>query len=241
MKGVIPAAGEGRRMKPYTNAVPKELLLVGDKPIIEHVIESLKIAGIKDIIVVISRGKYAIIDYLGSGSSLGVKLTYVIQEKREGLAKAVECAKHLINDTFVVVNADNFFYPKDAIRDLISFHFEQEADAAIAAFEAEDVTRHGIIVAEGNRVIDIVEKPKPEEAPSKLGDAGIHVFEPVIFDAISRIKPSVGNEYQLTDAIKMLVEAGRKVIFRKIDFHIDVGTVRDWRKVNEIVNLSKLI
>ena len=83
--------------------------------------------------------------------------------------------------------------------------------------------------------------PKPEEAPSKLGDAGIHVFEPVIFDAISKIKPGVGNEYQLTDAIKMLVEAGRKVIFREIDFHVDVGTVKDWRKVNEIVNLSKLI
>jgi len=119
---------------------------------------------------------------------------------------------------------------------LISFHFEREADATIAAFEAEDVTRHGIIVAEGNRVIDIVEKPKPEEAPSKLGDAGIHVFEPVIFDAISKIKPSVGNEYQLTDAIKVLVKMGRKVIFRKIDFHVDVGTIRDWRKVNEVVN-----
>ncbi|HDH88178.1 MAG TPA: nucleotidyl transferase, partial [Desulfobacteraceae bacterium] len=86
------------------------------------------------------------------------------------------------------------------------------------------------------RVIDIVEKPKPEEAPSKLGDAGIHVFEPVIFDAISRIKPSVRNEYQLTDAIKMLVKAGRTVVFKKIHLHIDVGTLRDWWKTLHLID-----
>jgi len=239
MMGIIPAAGKGKRMRPYTSAVPKELLLVGDKPIIEHIIEGLKIAGIKDIVVVISKGKYSIIDYLGSGESLDVNITYTIQDKQEGLAKAIECTKHLINDTFVVVNGDNFFRPKNAIKELISFHFHHKADATIAAFKAEDVTRHGIMKINGIRVIDIVEKPKPENAPSNLGDAGIHVFEPVIFDAIERIKPGVENEYQLTDAIRMLISMKKKVIFKEIESHIDVGTFRDWLKANYLINACK--
>ena len=235
MRGIIPAAGEGKRLKPYTNAVPKELMLIGNKPIIEYIIEGLKIAGIDEIVIVLSKGKYAIIDYLGSGEALGVDLTYVIQDKKEGLAKAIECAKHLINESFVVVNGDNFFKPKNIIENLISFHFEHKADATVGAFKTKEVTRHGIMKVEGNEVIDIIEKPKPELAPSNFGDAGIHVFEPVIFDAIKKIKPGIDNEYQLTDAIKKLIEMGRKVIFKEMSMHIDVGTMEDWMKVNSYI------
>ena len=241
MKGLIPAAGGGKRLRPYSEAVPKELLLVGDKPVIEHIIEAFRIAEVRDIAVVISKGKYVIIDYLGSGKRFGVNLTYVVQDEQTGLAKAVEAGKHVIgNSSFAVVNGDNFFHPKTFLRDLINYHLDEEADATIGAFEAEEVTRHGMIKAEGNRVVDIVEKQKPDEASSKLCDAGMHVFEPVIYEAIEKTKPGLDNEYQLTDSIKILVEEGRKVIFKKIDgVHIDVGTMEDFKKANYYLRYRK--
>lgn len=241
MKGLIPAAGEGKRLRPYTDAIPKELLLIGDKPVIAQVIEALKVAGIEDIIVVISRGKHAIIDYLGSGKRFGINLTYVVQDERTGLAKAVEAGKHVIGkNSFAVVNGDNFFYPKTFLRDLINYHFDEGADATIGAFETEDVTRHGMIKAEGNKVVNIHEKPSSESAPSNLGDAGMYVFEPVISDAIERVEAGIENEYQLTDAIKILIEDGRKVVFKKIaGVHIDVGTIEDFRRANYYIMSRK--
>ena len=90
MKGLIPAAGMGERLKPITLAIPKELLMVGDKAVIEYVIEAMKNVGIKEITIVVGWRKHAILDYLGSGERLGIKLSYVVQDERDGLAKAVD-------------------------------------------------------------------------------------------------------------------------------------------------------
>ena len=241
MKGLIPAAGEGKRLRPYTDVVPKELLLVGGKPVIEHVIESFKIAGMTDITIVISRRKDAILEYLGSGKMFGVNLTYVVQDAQTGLAKSVEAGKHIIGrDSFAVINGDNFFYPKTLLKDLIDYHLDEGADATIGAFETEDVARHGVIIAEVNRVVDIVEKPG--EMISTLADAGIYVFEPVIYDAIEKTEIGVDNEYQLTDSVKMLIEMGGKVVFKKIDgVHIDVGTMEDVMRANAYVRETDLL
>lgn len=198
-------------------------------------IESLKIARIEDIIVVISRGKHAIPDYLGSGKRLGVRLTYVVQGERTGLSKAVEAGQHLIDGTFIVVNGDNFFDPKTVLKDVIAYHFEEGADATLGAFEAEDVTRHGILGTEDNRFVDIVENPSPENAPSNLGDAEMHVLEPIIFDAIKRLEVGIENEYQLTDVLDFLLYMRKKVNFKEIEMHIDIGTLQDLRRANRVL------
>ncbi|MFQ6062929.1 MAG: sugar phosphate nucleotidyltransferase [Methanosarcinales archaeon] len=96
MKALIPAAGIGTRLRPFTNAIPKELLPIGNKAVIEHVVEALKIAGITDIIIVVSPHKPIIIEYLGSGKRLGVHITYVVQDDPLGLANAVLAGKPLI-------------------------------------------------------------------------------------------------------------------------------------------------
>ncbi|MFQ6055196.1 MAG: sugar phosphate nucleotidyltransferase [Methanosarcinales archaeon] len=181
MKALIPAAGIGTRLRPFTNAIPKELLPIGNKAVIEHVVEALKIAGITDIIIVVSPHKPIIIEYLGSGKRLGVHITYVVQDDPLGLANAVLAGKPLINTTFAVILGDNFFYPKTFIKELIGYHKEICADASIGAFEVEDVTIHGIILPKGNNVIDFIEKPRSEKAPSNIGDMGAYIFEPVIF------------------------------------------------------------
>jgi UDP-N-acetylglucosamine diphosphorylase / glucose-1-phosphate thymidylyltransferase / UDP-N-acetylgalactosamine diphosphorylase / glucosamine-1-phosphate N-acetyltransferase / galactosamine-1-phosphate N-acetyltransferase len=239
MKGLIPAAGMGTRLKPITLAIPKELLMIGDKAVIEYVIDAMKTVGITEITVVVGWRKHAILDYLGSGERLGVKISYVVQDERNGLAKAVSAGKHVINDeSFLVVLGDDFFYPKTFLQDILAFHKAQGADATIGVANVSDVTRHGIIKpGPENKIIDIVEKPSVEDAPSSLGCMGVYIFKPVIFEAIKKTKPGFKNEFQLTDSIKILVEEGYKILYSTIDGeHIDVGTLEDLRKANEYLS-----
>lgn len=233
-QGLIPAAGGGTRLGPFTNAIPKELLPVGDKAVIEHVVEAMKLAGIEEVVVVVSPHKHGISDYLGSGKRFGVNLTYVVQEERLGLANAVLAGEHVIDGSFVVVLGDNFFYPKSFLEQLISYHLSEKADATLGVAEVEDVTRHGIITPFENRIIDIVEKPSSEMAPSKLGAIGMYVFEPEIFKVIHKTLPGHKGEYQLTDSIKVMVDDREKVVYKKIDgVHIDVGTPKDLMWAND--------
>jgi dTDP-glucose pyrophosphorylase len=236
MKGLIPAAGMGTRLKPYTNAIPKELLPVGDKAVIEHVIEAFRQADITDITIVVGWKKNAILDYLGSGQRLGVHLTYVVQDERLGLANAIYAGRHVICDsTFAVINGDNFFSPITFLRELKEFHQQQGADVTLGVADIHDTTRHGIIAYHGIHVIDIIEKPQPQDAPSMKGAAGIYIMSAGIFDAIDQIQPGVHNEYQLADAFKLMIDRDRKVIFKDIPgFHIDVGTPEDFRKANRL-------
>ena len=243
MKGLIPAAGMGDRLKPITLAIPKELLMVGDEAIIEYVIDAMKQVGIQEITIVVGWRKHAILDYLGSGERLGIKFTYVVQDKRDGLGKAVLSGQHSIGDEpFIVVLGDNFFYPKNFLKDIISFHKEFDADATIGVAKIEDTRRHGIIKpGNNNKIVDIIEKPMPENAPSSLGSIGIYVFKPIIFDAIKKTKPGYNNEIQLTDAIKILVQEGKKVNYKEINGqHIDIGTIEDLRKDNDFIFKNKM-
>jgi len=239
MKGLIPAAGMGERLKPITLAIPKELLMVGDKAVIEYVIEAMKNVGIKEITIVVGWRKNAILDYLGSGKRLGVNLSYVVQDERSGLAKAVDAGKHIVQgDSFMVVLGDDFFYPTTFLKEILEFHKKQDADATIGVAKVEDVTRHGIIKPGiNNEIVDIIEKPSKNDAPSNLGCMGVYVFKPVIFEAIKNTKTGTKGEYQLTDSIKLLVEEGCKVLYKIIDgTHVDVGTLDDLKKANDFVS-----
>ncbi|MCJ7445876.1 MAG: sugar phosphate nucleotidyltransferase [Methanotrichaceae archaeon] len=240
IKGLIPAAGSGTRLGPFTNAIPKELLPVGEKAVIEHVVEAMKLAEVDEIAIVVSPHKHGISDYLGSGKRFGVKLTYVVQDERLGLANAVLSAEHVIDDRFVVVLGDNFFFPKSFLIDLISYHSNENAEATLGVIEVEDVTRHGIIRSKGNYITDIIEKPSPDLAPSKLGSAGIYIFEASIFDAIRRTKPGIKGEFHLPDSIKVMIDDKKKVIYKILDgIHIDVGTPMDLMKANNWYYMNK--
>jgi glucose-1-phosphate thymidylyltransferase long form len=240
MKGVIPAAGKGTRMEPFTNAYPKELLPVGEKAVIHHAIEDMKEAGITDICIVVGWKQHAIMDYLGSGEELGVQLTYVVQDERDGLAGAVKAAQHYVEgESFAVVLGDNYVDDKRALRELVKFHRHESMDATIGAFNPEDVTSYGIIdPGDDNQVDGLVEKPEEHEAPSELGISGLYVFEPVIFDAIDNIGKGKGGEYQLTDAIDKMRQEDYKVGYDNIKgTRIDVGTPERLREANREFDL----
>lgn len=111
----------------------------------------------------------------------------------------------------------------------------QRADATLGVARVEDVTRHGIITPDGNRIVDNVEKPAREEAASDLGSMGMYVFEREIFDAIKRTEQGYNGEYQLTDSVRLFAVEGRQVLFKLIDgIHIDVGTPKDLMKANKL-------
>ena len=233
-QGLIPAAGKGSRLGPFTYAIPKELLPVGEKAVIEHVVEAMTSAGIEEITVVISPHKHGLSDYLGSGKRFGVHFNYVVQDEQKGLADAVLAGEHTIDGTFAVVLGDNYFEPKVFLEDMINFHCAEQADTTVGVAEIQDVTRHGIIKPEGTRVIDIREKPSVQEADSNLGALGAYVFDTTIFDAIRATNPGKNGEYQLTDSIKIQILEGKSVLFKKIDgIHIDVGTPVDLMRANE--------
>lgn len=234
MQGLIPAAGKGSRLGPFTYAIPKELLPVGEKAVIEHVVEAMTCAGIEEITVIVSPHKHGLSDYLGSGKRFGIHFNYVVQDEQKGLADAVLAGEHTIDDTFAVVLGDNYFEPKIFLKDMIDFHSRERAETTVGVAEVKDVTRHGIITPEGNRLIDIREKPPVHEAASNLGALGAYIFDTTIFDAIRATKPGVKGEYQLTDSIKVQILEGKRVLFKKINgIHIDVGTPVDLMRANE--------
>jgi dTDP-glucose pyrophosphorylase len=241
MKGLIPAAGKGTRMRPFTRAYPKELLPVGEKAVIEHAIHVLKEAGITDITVVVGWKQHAILDYLRSGQEYGVQLTYAVQDDRNGLAGAIKAGEHVIGDEedFAVVLGDNYLESKDVVKNLKEFHEKRGFDATIGAQEVEEVESYGIIdPGEDNKVAGMVEKPSKEEAPSNIGITGVYILSPEIFTAIDEIEKGKGDEYQLTDAIDWLRAHNENVGYKEIiGEYIDVGTPGRLREANRELDL----
>ena len=199
-QGLIPAAGKGSRLGPFTYAIPKELLPVGEKAVIEHVVEAMTCAGIEEITVVVSPHKHGLSDYLGSGKRFGVHFNYVVQDEQKGLADAVLAGEHTIDGTFAGVLGDNYFEPKIFLKDMIDFHCAEGSETTVGVAEVKDVTRHGIITPKGNQIIDIREKPSVQEAASNLGALGAYVFDTTINDRIklkAEVVPKIGRTNRL--------------------------------------------
>jgi len=232
-KGVIPAAGLGTRFLPATKAMPKEMLPLIDRPVIQYVVEEAIASGIEDIIIITGRGKRAIEDYFDDSPELELHLKesgkedllrvvqevssladihYIRQKEPKGLGDAVlRAEKHIGDEPFAVLLGDDIirnFTP--CTRQLIDISGRYNASVlAVEEIPREKVSSYGIIRGRGFAdslylIEDIVEKPSVEEAPSNLGAIGRYVFTPEIFDCLKRTPVGVGGEIQLTDAIRML-------------------------------------
>jgi len=218
-KGMVLAAGGGTRLRPLTLAMPKEMVRVGTKPVIEHAINVLKAGGIKDILVVIGRKKEAIMDYLGSGERLGVDICYKIQEEPTGTARAVQLGKDFIrNEPFAVIYGDDYLKPYAVAREVVRFHDMKKADVTMVLHPIKDPRRFGVVKVNGvGRVQGMVEKPSLKEAKpyqvggSYLSIAGMLVLSPAIFKYIEKTRPGRGGELWLTNSIEMMWKAGYRV------------------------------
>jgi len=228
---VFPVAGLGTRFLPATKAIPKELLPVVDRPLIQYAVDEARAAGIENVIFVTGRGKTAIENHFDVSYELEASLAsrndtetlallrelrpepgrvaYVRQMEPLGLGHAVWCARNLIgSEPFAVLLADDLLHPAgDALGSMISEHERTGAHVVLVQpVEPQDTDRYGIVTpgeTEGNSmsVAAIVEKPAPHEAPSSLGVIGRYILTPSIFDALERTEPGSGGEIQLTDAL----------------------------------------
>lgn len=233
MKGIILTAGEGTRMRPLTLTRPKTMLQVGGKPIIQYNLESLRDAGIKDIIMVVGYKKEAIKDYFGNGTKFGVNITYVFQKKRLGTAHAIKSVRDVVDSEFIVLNGDVIVDPR-LIVDLIANYESADASSLLMLTEVEDPSSFGVVEIEGNQIKNIVEKPSKEEAPSSLINAGIYVLDKTIFEAIDKTKKSERGEYEITDSFKIQMKENKKVIgLKSEDKWIDIGRPWELLDVNE--------
>ncbi len=224
---VVPVAGLGTRLLPATKAVPKELLPVGGRPVVAHVVEELSRSGIERVAFVTARGKEAIEAHFASDDDLGVTFAWTVQAAPRGLGDAVLCAEPLVaaDEPFAIALGDAILgtrEPHDVVARLARALDEHGAACAIAVREVPraDTGRYGIVSTDGaGRVTAIVEKPDPSIAPSTLAVSARYVMTPAIFAALRATPPGARGELELTDAIAHLVAAGERVVA------VDVGDV----------------
>ncbi len=252
-KAVFPAAGFGTRFLPATKASPKEMLPLVDKPLIQHGVEEARAAGVRDMIIVNGRGKYAIEDHFdiayeleallqkkGDGAQLAsvraisdmADFFYVRQNMPLGLGHAVLRAKDLVGEEpFAVVLSDDVIDSKvPVLRQLVDVYERYSADSVLAILRVprDQVSRYGIIkgkrIGDGvYEVVDMVEKPKPSKAPSDLAIIGRYILSPAIFPELARTRPGAGGEIQLTDALRALVARERVIGYEFEGVRYDAG------------------
>jgi len=234
MKGVILHGGHGTRLRPLTHTGPKQLLPIANKPMSQYCVETLVNAGIKEIAFIIGGiGSKKVKEYYGDGEKFGVKFTYIQQDSPRGIAHAVSlCEDFVNNEKFVVFLGDNIIQRK--INDYILDFEKSDASAYLLLCEVSNPSQFGIAEIENNKIIKITEKPK--NPPTNLAVTGIYFLTPYIFEVIKKLKPSWRNELEIADALQILVEEERKIIYGMItDFWKDTGTPDDIIEANKII------
>ena len=233
-KAVFPVGGLGTRFLPATKAIPKEMLPVVDKPLIQYAVEEARAAGIEEFIFVTGRGKTAIEDHFDHSSELEALLAargqrdletlgmlhlppgavgYTRQQEPLGLGHAVWCARHLVGDEpFAVLLADELVLAETPCLAQLVQLYERVGGCvfALADVPREQTSRYGIvdIARDDGRVIEIksmVEKPAPERAPSTASIIGRYILQPAVFGELDRKERGVGGEIQLTDSLARLI------------------------------------
>lgn len=216
-QGVILAAGRGSRAFPLSQSYPKSLLPIFNKPVMQYQLEVMRDAGIRDIVIVIGSLGSQIEDFFGNGSRLGVRLSYIVDNKAQGIAGSLMKAKDRIVGPFFLFLGDIFVVDAD-IKSSIALMVGLEADAIVIGREEIDpeaVKRNfSVIATKGGRVLKVVEKPR--QPPSMFKGYGLYLFSPAIFAAIAKTpKSSLRNELEITDSIQTLIDSGGKVYVQK--------------------------
>ncbi len=239
MKGLILAAGKGSRLRPLTNTRPKPLVPIAGRPILQYNIENLRDAGITDIVVVINANTPQVQEHFGDGSTLGVRLTYVGQEKLIGTANAVYTARNAIGDEpFVLVFGDNMTGYR--LSRLVRDYQRHGGGSLLALSEDGDWHKQAVVSVEGDRVVKIEERP--DEARSPYTSAGMYAFDERIFGAIERIQPVANGEYYLPHAIQVLVDEGIPVHYTLADgWRVNINTPQDMLQALQYVLLGDLL
>ncbi len=218
MQAIIMAAGAGTRLKPLTDTIPKAMVPINGKPILQLIIEQLKTTGVKDVVIIVHYLKDKIIDYFGDGKKLGVKITYVEQKELKGSADAILKAQPYIkDDRFFAIACDSLFETS-----LLKRLLAHKSEGVFTCTEVEDGRRYGILITKGPKVIQIIEKP--EHPPTNLANLSVYILPKKVFAACKAVKPGPRGELWLPEAIQMLIEQGVDFEYEICNHILDIGT-----------------
>ncbi|SDM91814.1 glucose-1-phosphate thymidylyltransferase [Halogranum gelatinilyticum] len=234
MKAVVLAAGEGTRLRPLTEDKPKGMVEVDGKPILTHCFDQLAELGANEFVVVVGYRKQDIISHYGD-EYRGIPITYAHQREQSGLAHALLTVEEHIDDDFMLILGDNIF---DAnLDDVVKRQKEDRADAAFLVEEVpyEEASRYGVCdTNDYGEITDVVEKP--EDPPSNLVMTGFYTFSPAIFHACHLVQPSNRGEYEISEAIDLLIRSGRTIdAIRMNGWRVDVGYPEDRDKAERLL------
>ena len=219
-KAVLLVGGRGTRLKPLTDTIPKALLKVHDKTIIEHLFDLLRKYGIRDVVLCTGYLKDKIKDYFGDGSKIGVNITYVEENSPLGTAGPLRLARKYLKDSFIVSNGDelkNINIPR-----MFRLHKRKNALATIALTTVDDPSHYGVARLDGSRIVEFVEKPV--KAPSNLINAGFYILEPEIIDMIPD-----GFSMLEKDVFPKLAQLGRLRGFPFAGQWFDIGNIERYK------------
>lgn len=233
MKAVFLCAGKGTRMRPLSYSVPKHLIPLANKPLLQYNVEMVTKIGIDQIGIVVSPDTIDLYrGYLG-GKRWGTNFTYLLQENPKGLAHAVSCAEEFVGDEpFLVYLGDNLLNYN--LGQMVDQFVDDKASASILLAPVEDPERFGVAQIENGEIERLLEKP--DDPPTNLAIIGTYLFRKEIFEAIDEIEPSDRGEFEITDAIQLLIDDGRAV---NPQIHnglwIDVGRPADALEANKVL------
>ncbi len=207
MKAVIIAAGKGKRLSPITSTTPKPMIPIGGKPLLEHSILSLREVGITEILIIVGYRENIIKDYFGDGlNKFNVKIDYISQIEHLGTAHAVGFAKDFVGeDNFLLMYGDLLTDPK-VFEEIIISYKKDQTEGLISLFEVSHPQEYGIISLDSAGFVEsITEKPSSDLELGNLANAGIFIFNPLIFKAVEKTEPSVRKELEFTDSMRILI------------------------------------
>jgi dTDP-glucose pyrophosphorylase len=207
---VLLAAGRGTRMRELTADLPKPMIEVHGKPVLQHIVEGLRDAGVGRFLIIVGYRAEAVQNFFGDGSRYQIDIQYAAQVTQDGTGRVVDLARGFVSDSpFVLAYGDILVDPANYNRII---DLANDVEALISVTRGEDVSKGGaVFVNERMELVDLREKSKPGEPSSPWYNAGLYAFRPSILDFTARLKPSPRGEYELTDAIRELAQSGKKI------------------------------
>jgi dTDP-glucose pyrophosphorylase len=227
-RAVVLAAGRGTRMRELTNDVPKPMIEVRGKPVLEHIVEGLRDAGVRRLLIIVGYHAEAVRNFFGDGRRHNVAIEYATQTVQDGTGRVVNLARDFTGRTpFVLSYGDILISPENYKRVV---NLPSDVEAIITVTRGEDVSKGGaVFVNEQMELLDIREKSDRWSGLSQdatpFYNAGLYAFRSTIFEFIAKLKPSLRGEYELTDAIRDLAHSGKKM--RALELTGEWADVRD--------------
>jgi dTDP-glucose pyrophosphorylase len=209
-KAVLLAAGRGIRMRELTVELPKPMIEVRGKPVLQHIVEGLRDAGIREFFIIVGYRADAVQNFFGDGSRYKIAIQYATQVVQDGTGRVVDIARNFADNAAFILSYGDIFVDPQNYKSIVDL--PDDIEAIVTVTRGEDVSKGGaVFLNDQMELVDLREKLPTGEPTSPWYNAGIYAFRPSIFEFTAKLQPSPRGEYELTDAIRELAQSGKKI------------------------------